>query len=79
MKTTGDAFVDVPAKILAAWLDACRCQMRAQRERTRKTWKSAAKAWDALTRMHSPMEADRMIYRSLAVQAWQRVAHWREA
>lgn len=76
--TTVDAFVTVPPRILAAWLDACRCQMRAQRERTRKTWKAAAKAWDALTRLHSPTEPDRMIYRSLAVQAWRRVAHWRD-
>lgn len=62
---------------LDAWLDAVRATERAVVAQTRAAWSAAARAWDALVRLHAPTEPDRDIYKTLAVQAWMQAADWR--
>jgi hypothetical protein len=53
---------------ILAWAEAVRKMERAIDRKTGAAWREAARAWDALAELYTPMERDRRIYTELATQ-----------
>lgn len=55
---------------MEAWGRAVGAQFYAQEVSTTEAWAEAARAWDALAKLYTPAEGDRLIFLGLAKAAW---------